>query len=415
MSAGASRNDPFSEEALYAHVLAYDALGEHRSGSPGDLATADWNAAWLESLGFAVERQSFEVAGFRPGEAHVGLPDGTRIAAHPQWPVTPTKGIAAGSALYRAGDRTDGLAGKIAVVDFPFMRPSALLHPDHIGPIRDALGAGAAAIVGIPRNPSGDVVLLNAPLDLPAFPAPVALVAPRDAAPLVEAARAGSEVSLVLDGEHLRPAAASNVLGRLDRGGKYVCISTPQSGWFHCAGERGPGIAIWRALAILAARRWTRCSFFFAANSGHEFDFHGSHLLLEERAPKPAEVRLWVHLGAGLAARDWHEIWARPAPLLMPLPSADPQRYLMATPDILPVVKTCFDGVPGLEETYPATPATAQGELKEYAQAGYAPLFGGFGSHRFHHAPSDRADKTSGAILRPAALAFRDAIERLVG
>ena len=94
---------------------------------------------------------------------------------------------------------------------------------------------------------------LNTPADKPLFDRPVTLLAPADSADVVEAARKGETARLTLLGKggH-RPAA--NVVARIERGKRpWLVVSTPRSGWTDCVGERGPGIAIWLALAGWAA------------------------------------------------------------------------------------------------------------------------------------------------------------------
>jgi hypothetical protein len=106
--------------------------------------------------------------------------------------------------------------------------------------------------------------------------------------------------------------------------------------------------------------------------------------MLEEIAPRPTETAMWLHLGANVAARDWHELGGQMAPL----PSADPQRILMATPDLLDACRASFAGQPGLEAPYAAGPGSA-GELSHVLASGYPKVAGVFGVHRFHHVAGD--------------------------
>ncbi|NWG46068.1 MAG: hypothetical protein HXY25_05925 [Alphaproteobacteria bacterium] len=399
----------FAPDALMAHVLAYDGFGIHRSGTKGDAATADWMAHWLGANGFEVSFQSFDVPHFEPVDVAIEI-GGTRVEGFPQWPVTPTRGVPVVAPLTRVttDTRHRRLDGQIAVIEFPYGRPSAFLTATYCEPILAALAAGAAGLIGVTTGPTGELIALNAPPKADPFPAPVMMIAPKDAGPVLAAAASGAQGRLVLEGEGPRPAPARNVIGRLIRpGAPTVVVTTPQSGWFHCAAERGPGIAIWRALAVWAAARQDM-SFIFASTSGHELENTGAHAFIAEAAPPPDAVRLWLHLGAGFGARDFHE----PAPrTLYPLPSADPQRYLAGTPTLVPMLKSVFAGQPGLESVYTATPEGTAGELAEVVRAGYAPTFGAFGGHRFHHAREDRADKTSPEILGPLGRAFRAAME----
>ncbi|MBK7600127.1 MAG: hypothetical protein IPJ07_17035 [Acidobacteria bacterium] len=85
-----------------------------------------------------------------------------------------------------------------------------------------------------------------------------------------------------------------------------MIVSTPSSGWFQCAGERGPSIALW--LGWRAGQRLAKSdmSWLFVASSARierrrHTAFHRPH-----RAAA-GEVRGWLHLGAGIATNDYRE------------------------------------------------------------------------------------------------------------
>ena len=83
------------------------------------------------------------------------------------------------------------------------------------------------------------------------------------------AGNSGGDVLLRLCGRLEDNVSAYNVMGRIERGPRWIVVSTPYSGWFTCGGERGAGIAIWRALARWAGGAESKDSFLFVANSGH--------------------------------------------------------------------------------------------------------------------------------------------------
>src|SRR3546814_9587510 len=107
---------------------------------------------------------------------------------------------------------------------------------------------------------TGEALLLNVPAGHPVSDKPLALLAPRLAAPVIEAARHGAAAKLALRGRGgIR--AAQNIIGRRVRSGRpWLVVSTPRSGWTDCAGERGPGIAMWLALADWMPRALDRKS-----------------------------------------------------------------------------------------------------------------------------------------------------------
>ena len=114
-------------------------------------------------------------------------------------------------------------------------------------------------------------------------------------------ASVGDKVTLRLTGRMDEAAEAVNVARRLVRNEEadWSVISTPSSGWFTCAGERGPGIAALLALAEWAHARPDSLHYLFVATSGHELDFLGARLFHEAQlAPPPERTQVWLHLSA---------------------------------------------------------------------------------------------------------------------
>ena len=218
------------------------------------------------------------------------------------------------------------------------------------------------------------------------WPLPVVLVSPRDQPALIAAARLGAKASLLVEGEDEPEARARNVIARLERGKDLIVISTPQSGWFRCAAERGPGIALFLGLARWASRRPSGPNFLFVSTSGHELGYLGMRAFLKELAPVPDRVLSWVHLGAGIATYPWEET----ANGLKRLQEPDSRRSLMTSPDLVPIVTSAFAGLPGLAPTT----GRAVGEFELMLKAGYR-IFGMAAAHQFHHTPADSPETVS--------------------
>lgn len=387
----------FRPERLFADVKTYAEAGNKRSGGAGDRWTADWVARRLSSAGFAVERQPFDVPWFETDGCELMLGDlEVPLIVQPLAVTTAAGGL---SAPLRLAEVEGSLAGAIAVVRLPHRRWSSLLERPVREAVADAAARSAAAVILVTTGPTGEALLLNAPADQPLATCPLALLAPKRAASVVEAARHGRTARLALAGRGGK-RKAENVIGRRERPGKrWVVVSTPRSGWTDCVGERGPGIAIWLALADWAPRVFPRHSLLFVANSGHEYENLGAGHLVDSFGPPPAETDFWLHLGANAATRDWQEIPGR----LLPLPSADPNRFLMTSADLVDNARAIFKGQPGIEMTYPSSEGTA-GELSEIVKAGYPRHAGIFGAHRHHHAPTD---DLSTIVIEPLAATAR--------
>jgi len=390
LPAHAATSDPLAGEALYADVKAYAGLGEHRTGTAGDEATTVWLEKALKAAGYAVERQAFDYPVFDLTRAEIVL-GGRTLESFPYWApkATPPGGLTAPLSLA-------GGAGKIALVDLPPGTGAGLDSPPP-AQIAAAVDAGASAVIAITENALDQLAALNRNPKAPPWRCPVLLAAGRDADALKAAAASGAPVVVRLEG-HAVTRPAFNVIGRRARPGKPVVISTPKSGWFHCAGERGSGIAIWLGLA-----RWLAASsernLIVVCSSGHEFDGYGAHRFTETLAPKPADTALWVALGANVASYNFAledgEIARQPGP-----PAT---RTLGCSASLLPVASRAFAGQRGYDRPLDLDAHNAPGELATFRALGYRPLVGLVAGHPLHHTRRDLADVTGPAMLEPVA------------
>lgn len=397
----------FAAERLFADVQAYAEAGNKQSGGAGDRWTADWTARRLAVAGFAVERQSFDVPWFEVTTCELTLGN-SKIPLMAQLLAVPT-GAGGIEAPLRLAEISDRLDGAIAVVRLPYRRWSSLLDRAVRDPLADALARGAAAVILVTTGPTGEALLLNAPADAPLSNRPLALLAPRLATPVIEAARRGLSATLVLEGAGGSRVAENVVARRVREGRRWLVVSTPRSGWTDCVGERGPGLAIWLALAEWLPQAFADHSLLFVCNSGHEYENLGAGHIVEKVGPPPADTDFWLHLGANIATRDYQEMPGR----LLPLPSADPFRFLMASAAFVDRARSVFKGLPGLEMAYPSTEGVA-GELSEVVKAGYPYHAGIFGAHRHHHAPTDNLSVVAAEPLAVTARAVRDFLTAII-
>ena len=384
----------FAGESLFADIEHYCTHDCHRTGTPGNRATADWLASGLAALGYTVSRAAFTAPCFALGQTHVRLEDRI-VSGIPLWPPR--------------GAVIEGIPGRsIALARLPF-HPGGAYREDLHGPaLRAAFAPGIDAVVALTEGPTGEAIALNMPADQPDWPVPVLLLGGDAAAPLEAAAARGDTVCLRIEAEPDPEARPENVIGR--RGsGPAVIVTTPCSGWFRCGGERGPGVALWRALAAWAAARQDGFEWIFAANSGHELENAGA-AALHRLLPPPEGTRLWLHLGAGIATRLWSD--DRPARALH---GPDPKRFMVASSRVLPVLTEAFAGQPGLATPHPAETAPSAGELTAILARGYDPAIGIFAGHRYHHTASDDAGKTAPELLEPVARSLATALETILG
>ena len=390
MTAGAGPADPLAGAALYADLKTYAGLGEHRTGTPGDNATTVWMARALKAAGYAVERQGFDYPVFDLVRSDVTVA-GRTIGGFPYW--TPGTTLAAGIS---APLSLTGGPGKIMLVDLPIGSGSGLDAPPPTL-ISDAVATRPVAVVAVTESALGVMAALNRNPKAPPWPVPILLVAGGEAAALKAAAAAGETATVRLVGTTTN-RTAENVIGRRDRPGKHLVISTPKSGWLHCAGERGSGIAIWLGLA-----RWLAATsdhnLTVVAASGHEFDGYGGDRFTEKLAPKPADTKLWVAIGANVAACDFALQDGRIARQRGPQAT----RILGCSGPLLSAAAKAFAGQRGYETPLDLDSHTAPGELAHFRALGYRPLLGLVAGHPLHHTRLDLADVTGPAVLEPVA------------
>jgi hypothetical protein len=381
--------DPLAGGALDADVKTYVDLGEHRTGTAGDAATTAWLEKALKAAGYAVERQGFDYPVFEL--AHAGLKLGGReIAGFPYWTpaTTPAGGLTAPLSL-------TPVPGKILLVSLTAGSGAGLNAPPP-KLISDAAASGAAAVVAITENPLGELSVLNRTPKAAPWPVPVLLVAGREGAALKAAGESGEAATLRLEGKTVT-RKAENVVARRPRSGKHLVISTPKSGWLHCAGERGSGVAIWLGLARRLAA--TDHHVTLVATSGHEFDGYGGHIFTETLAPKPADTKLWLHIGANVAVYDF----ALQDGKIVRQPRARSDRLLACSDNLMAAAAKAFAGQPGYETPLDIDERKPPGEVALFQSLGYAPLIGMVAGNPLHHTPRDLADVTDGGMLEPVA------------
>lgn len=394
-----------AQARVAADLGKYIGFGSKQAGGAGDNACGDWLASELGALGFKVERQDVLVPFFEPERAE--LVCGTAKAAIWPQPIVRQTGPNGLTAPLVPTEANMPLDGAIALIELPFARWSTMMAKPIRGPVAAAFAAGAVAVILVTHGPTGKVIALNADGREPMFPGPVALLAPEDARPFVAAAMRGESATLHIAGKAGR-RPASNFVARIDRGKKkWLAVSTPRSGWTTCAGERGPGVAAWLWMARWASKAALDHNLAFVCNTGHEYENLGAAKALEETAPPPADTHFWLHLGANVAARDWHDLTGQP------LPGVDTQRYLSVSPALVPLARKVFAGHAGLEAPYSTEVITA-GELTEIVAAGYKSAAGVFGLHRHHHVVTDDARCVSATSVATTAAAFQALLEAVI-
>ena len=380
-------------------VVAYDAFGEHRTGTPADDVTSQWLARRLVNAGFSVVPDPFFVPQFFPTACTLEA-GGSSFEAFPGWPpaTTPPRGVSA-----RLAPADGRLAGRIAVVRLGRLVGGGWSAPGVGDAVLAACARRPLAVVAITDSPTGALEALNtdtAQFAAPfRWPAPVALVGARDGERLAALAAAGAPAKLVLTGERNDAAPAANIVGRRRGRGPTVVVSTPKTGWFHCAGERATGIAVFLDLAQWIVTR-TDADLCFVAFAGHELNWAGARAFQADAAPPPDRTRAWLHIGANVAMRPLVVKDGAVVPVTAPSNQIVPQRRVTANPAVLAQAGAAFTAAADYGPAQPLAPDNAGGELSVF-RADYPMLAGIVGANPIFHTRLDRAP----IVTTPEALA----------
>lgn len=359
---------PSAGEQLYGLVEAYAELGDHRTGTPVDDATAGWFAEELNQIGATVSTASY---------------DFTRYDA--RWDVR-VNGVETQSLpLFYEG------IGRVRT-----RTPAVAALPVRSGGVLDRLGAhtftarrdGHAALVVATIAGGGRLVATNRQPRLGSG-MPTLCVA-EDLAESLPTDR----IEVEFDARLVR-GQSTNVIGRLGPGGPRppVLITTPLTGWFRCASERGTGIAIALSLAQYVAEN---LPVVVLGTTGHELYYLGLRRYLDCMTVTPAAV---IHVGASAAA---HGAYGELSPSVRVVATAPRLDQAAAAIAMAPVISA----YQGLADS-PAAYAGWRGEAGLWAARGL-PMLSISGGSPYFHSPEDLPHlSTTPALLDMMATALK--------
>ena len=335
-------------DKLYGLVQEYSNLGFHRTGTPVDQATIEWFERQLSIIGARVEKAPYRFQ--RYAAEWILAVDGQELESLPLF--------------YESAGSFVSSSPYVGAVDVSDPSTMAYKFEEQIEVARRS-GAGVAVLSTIGRE--GLLVVPNrAPVLGSGFPTILA------AGSSLEGLQRGS-VYVSLSAE-IEDSESANVVGYLGEGdfSRPVVVTTPLSGWFHCAGERGTGIAIALELAESLARSYP---VMVVGATGHELEYLGAKKYLEANPLQPAAV---IHLGASVATG---------------IPGLDRRLVLSPTRHALTsttgsVAQDMQRAVAQGEFAFESEPPLFGGEGGEWIRLGM-PLLSYLGFFRLFHAPED--------------------------
>lgn len=347
-------------------LRAWDSQGEHRTGTSGDHAGADWLTDVARSCGAAVTQETFALDRLDPGDTYLEA-DGRRIPGVPVFDAPATAGVA-------------GTTGQdIAVVR---LAPGAV----YTGEYRQLRQNGAhRALVIVCQGAHPGMGLLNAEQFGKPHGAPAIHV--------TEAVPIGRLARLVAESVRTRTLARNVVvtLNGTDPTRRPVVVMTPRSSWWQSTAERGGGIVCWieTLRALLAAP--PACDVILTANSGHELGHLGLDDFLARRPGwDRADGATWIHYGANIGA------------------AGGALSVVSPNDDLRAAMRDALSDAGRAPDTMAPKTLVPSGETRDIHRAGgrYATLVG---TNPWFHLPTDRYPDTVdvAAIMRIAAGAAR--------
>jgi hypothetical protein len=262
---------------LFDLVEEYSNFGDHRSGSTEQSLTSEWLAELLRDRGGTVEKVPIEFPRY-VADWTVSI-DGDRVDALPLF--------------YEA-------TGSVAS-NRPHRRP--VFSPTGSGP----LGVSGAAPANDDGVEPGDLVVAATQNLLGLLAVSNRAPGPGGGVHVLQVA--GHHGGALADGTAVRasidarvePSTCDNVIARFgnpESSDRLVVVTTPISGWFSCAGERGTGIA---AAVELATRLAHETPVLFLGATGHELGGIGAASFRDRFAGR---VDTLIHVGANIGC-DW--------------------------------------------------------------------------------------------------------------
>lgn len=295
---GESQGSPDALEQRIAEVMqAYDAQGNHRTGTEVDNASAEWLARQVRRSGADASLEPFSLNRIDPQSCYLRI-GGRRIEGVP---------------VFDAGfTGADGLKGKIgplgsdAEIGLAESEPGKLSESgiEQSDQVSKARRSQHKAVVVLTRGTRLGLYLLNASDFLKPLGPPMLQISSAESALLKELAAARAEATLVA---HVKRTAAQafNVTAKIAGSNpalKPLVLMAPRSAWWQCVSEQGSRLACWlEAIQVLGAGKPAR-DCFFVALSGHELGYLGIDPYVKHRPDLIRQAHAWIFFGSDIGA-----------------------------------------------------------------------------------------------------------------
>ena len=282
------------EQRVAAAIQAYDAQGNHRTGTEVDKASAEWLADQVHQAGAQPSLEAFNLSRIDPQSCYMRIAD-RRIDGVPLFDAAFTGPEGVRGRLGAIGSEVE--IGLAETTPFKLTDPGMVQHQ-----VVAARHGQHKAVLLLTRGTRPGLFLLNASAFTKPFGPPMLQVSSVESEWLKAQARRRAETTLVA---HVERTAARgfNVTATIAGSNPTlapIVLMAPRSGWWQCASEQGSRLACWlEAMRVLAIGEPAR-DCFFVALSGHELGYLGIEAYLESRRDLITRAHAWVFLGSSI-------------------------------------------------------------------------------------------------------------------
>ena len=285
------------EQRIADVLAAYDAQGNHRTGTPVDNVSAEWLAREVQQSGAEPEFEPFGLSRVDPQSCHVRVAN-RRVEGVPLFDANFTDAEGVRGRLGPLGSDVEiGLAETEPLGVTEGFRAQA-------GPVAEARQSRHKAVVLLTRGSHPGLFLLNAGSFTKPIGPPTLQVSSVESEWLKEQSRQRAEATLVA---HATRTEAEALNGTVKVAGSNPALAplvfmAPRSGWWQCVSEQGSRLACWlEVIRVLAAGKPARDSF-FVAMSGHELGLLGIDADQKRRGDLVKRAYAWIFFGSDIGA-----------------------------------------------------------------------------------------------------------------
>jgi hypothetical protein len=285
------------ERRVAAVIQAYDAQGNHRTGTDVDNASAEWLANQVRQLGAEPAFEPFTLNRVDPQSCYLHV-DSRRIDGVPVFDASFTNAEGIHGRL--------GPLGSDAEIGLAETEPYKLAEPgiEYQGQVSEARGSRHKAVIVLTRGTRPGLFLMNASAFSKPFGPPMLQISSAESNWLNQQAQSRKEATLVAQVRRTT-AQAFNVTCKIAGSNETlapIVLMAPRSAWWQCVSEQGSRLACWlEAIRVVAAGKPAR-DCFFVALSGHELDLLGMDAYVKRRPDLIKRAHAWIFFGSDIGA-----------------------------------------------------------------------------------------------------------------